>query len=202
MSDAARAGRFQGHRIAEKQTHELIGLARGMLADGVINDGEIDFLHRWLVANDEVKANPMVAILLSRLEVALEDGVITEDERTELRETLQALTANDFELGEVMKSTTLPFTQPEPHINFDGARMCFTGTFLFGKRRECEQAAIERGAKCGSLTQSTNYLVVGEYATDSWKFSSFGNKIMQAVEWQEAGIPIAIVSEAHWRRHL
>lgn len=202
MSDRARAGQFRGQRIGERQIHELIGIARGLLADGHLNDGEINFLHRWLAANDGARANPLVSRLVTRLDEAMADGVIDEDERRDLQETMMALTANDFELGEVLKSTTLPLCDPAPELRFDGARMCFTGTFTYGTRKECEAAASALGASCGTLTQKTTYLVIGEYATESWKHSSFGNKIMQAVEWRDSGIPISIVSEQHWRRFI
>ncbi len=60
----------------------------------------------------------------------------------------------------------------------------------------------ERGASSGPLSQKTNILVIGIYATESWKHSAFGNKILQAVEWRDQGVPIAVVSEQHWRGHL
>lgn len=202
MSDDARAGKFLGQRIGERQVHELIGIARGLLADGHLNDGEIDFLHRWLAASDGARANPLVSQLVSRLDAALADGVIDDDERADLISTMQALTANDFELGEALKSTTLPLCNPAPDLEFAGSRMCFTGTFTFGTRKECEGVAASLGAICGSLTQKTRYLVIGEYATYSWKHSSFGNKIVQAAEWRSGGIPINIVSEQHWRQFL
>lgn len=202
MSDQARAGKFLGQRMGEKQIHELIGIARGLLADGHLNDGEIDFLHRWLAASDSARANPLVSQLVARLDSAMADGVIDETERADLFSTMQALTANDFELGEVLKSSTLPLCDPAPDLAFSNARLCFTGTFTYGKRSECEAISAAMGAICGSLTQKTRYLVIGEYATDSWKHSSFGNKIMQAVEWRDSGIPISIVSEQHWRQFL
>ncbi|MDQ7262261.1 BRCT domain-containing protein [Paracoccus sp. PS-1] len=202
MTDAARAGQFLGQRIGEKQVHELIGIARGLLADGHLNDSEIEFLHRWLAANEGARSNPLVSQLIARLNASLADGVIDDDERRDLQETMMALTSNDFELGEVLKSSTLPLCNPAPEILLGGARMCFTGTFTYGTRRECEAAASALGASCGSLTQKTTYLVIGEYATESWKHSSFGNKIMQAVEWRDSGIPISIVSEQHWRRFI
>ncbi|QIR85022.1 BRCT domain-containing protein [Paracoccus sp. AK26] len=202
MSDAARSGQFLGQRMGEKQVHELMGLARGLLADGSLNDDEINFLHRWLAANDSARANPLVSRLVARLDAALADGVIDAEERADLVSTMQALTLNDFELGEVLKSSTLPLCDPLPTMEHAGKRLCFTGTFTFGTRKECEAAASALGAICGSLTQKTGYLVIGEYATESWKHSSFGNKIMQAVEWRDAGLPIRIVSEQHWRRHL
>jgi hypothetical protein len=59
-----------------------------------------------------------------------------------------------------------------------------------------------RGAISGSLTKSTDVLVIGCYATESWKHSSFGNKIMKAAEMRNKGVPISIVSEEHWKAHL
>lgn len=202
MADTARAGQFLGQRIGEKQVHELIGISRGLLADGQLNDREIEFLHRWLAANEGARSNPLVSQLISRLNASLADGVIDDDERRDLQATMMALTSNDFELGEVLKSATLPLCDPAPEIRFNGARMCFTGTFTYGTRRECESVTSTLGASCGSLTHKTTYLVIGEYATDSWKHSAFGNKIMQAVEWRNNGIPISIVSEPHWRRFI
>lgn len=79
---------------------------------------------------------------------------------------------------------------------------CFTGTFNYGQRKHCEQAVKERGASAGSLTQKTNVLVIGVYATESWKHSSFGAKILKACDFRDSGLPISIVSEEHWTRHL
>jgi hypothetical protein len=36
------------------------------------------------------------------------------------------------------------------------------------------------------------------YATENWKHSAFGNKIIEASKWRDEGIPISIVSEANW----
>jgi NAD-dependent DNA ligase len=115
---------------------------------------------------------------------------------------LSRFTNNNFELGEVMKPTSLPLCDPAPTLTFMGKRYCFTGTFNFGQRKSCEAVVLERGALVGSITQKTNVLVIGSYATDSWKHSTFGNKILQAVEWRDSGLPISIVSEDHWRKHL
>jgi hypothetical protein len=69
---------------------------------------------------------------------------------------------------------------------------------------ECRQgyAIVDRDGSCAGLSQKTNVLVIGVYATESWKHSSFGNKILEASEWRDAGLPIAIVSEKHWVRYL
>ncbi|KPU83715.1 NAD-dependent DNA ligase [Marinosulfonomonas sp. PRT-SC04] len=200
MSDQnIRDGQFHGKEIADRQTTQLIGMAQGMIADGKLVDAEIHFLHKWLVANESVRSNPLISILIARIDEILADGIIDEDERESLRETMTSLTAADFELGEIAKSTDLPVCDPAPEIHFDNTRFCFTGTFTFGKRKDCEGAVAELGANAGSLTKKTDFLVIGEYATASWKQEAFGRKIEKAVEMRENGDPIFIITEAHWR---
>lgn len=199
MSEDVRKGQYRSHEIADRQTTQLIGMAQGLIADGRLNDSEIHFLHKWLVANEAVKSNALISMLVARIEETLEDGVIDEDERTDLLSTLQALTANDFELGEVVKSTSLPLCNPAPNVAFTGRRFCMTGTFTTGKRKDVEAMVEELGGVAGTLTKKTDFLVIGEYATESWKQESFGRKIEKAVNMRDTGTPIAIISELHWR---
>lgn len=144
----------------------------------------------------------MIRGLYARIEAILSDGVADADERTELFETLRNFTGDPSELGEVLKPTGLPLCDPPPALSFEGQRYCLTGTFLYGPRRKCEDAVIGRGGEIGSVTKKTTVLVIGAYATESWKHSSFGNKILKACEYREAGTPITIVSEQHWVAHL
>jgi len=194
--------RFGGERISSRQIDELIGLARGLAADNKINQDEIEFLQKWLAANAEISSHPVLRTLYRRIDEILADGVADEEEKQELLDTLNAFSRRDFELGEVLKSTTLPLDNPMPPLTIRGQLYCFTGTFVYGDRKTCERAITERGGFTGSLTRKTEVLVIGAYATDSWKHSSFGNKIMKACDHRDEGLPIAIVSEEHWARHL
>jgi NAD-dependent DNA ligase len=194
--------RLGGDRISARQVDELIGLSRGLIADGVLNASEVEFLQKWLAANLAITNQPLIRTLYKRVEEILADGEVDDEEQRDLIATLNSLSTRDFELGEVLKSTTLPLCNPAPSLTFGGRRYCFTGTFNFGQRKYCEQTVTARGATCGSLSQKTNVLVIGMYATESWKHSAFGNKIIQACEWRDAGLPVSIVSEEHWAKHL
>lgn len=194
--------RLGSDRIASRQVDELIGLARGLCADGVINDAEAEFLQSWLIANSDISDQPIIRDLLDRVSTMLSDSYFSPDERVELLQLLQALTGGHIEIGEILKSSDLPICSPKPILQFEGIRYCFTGTFAFGERKRCEAAVYERGGLAGSLTRQTEVLVVGAYATPSWKHSSMGNKIIKAVEMREQGLPISIVDEDHWRRFL
>lgn len=200
--DEARCNRLAGDRISSRQIDELIGIARGIAADGMLNQAEVEFVQKWLAANCSISDQPVIRTLYDRVSDILRDGVADPEECAELLETLNRFSNRDFELGEVLKSTTLPLCDPAPNLEFAGRTYCFTGTFTFGKRRDCEQAVMSRGASCGNLGLRTDYLIVGVYATESWKHSSMGNKIIKACEWRDNGVPISIVSEAHWTRHL
>lgn len=194
--------RFGSERISARQIDELTGLARGLCADNVLNQAEVEFLEKWLAANVGITENPVIAALYHRVAEVLSDGIVDAVERQDLLQTLQDFSGNDIELGETLKSSKLPLCEPAPSLTFPGMAYCFTGTFNYGRRPKCEQAVTERGGICGSLTRKTDVLVIGVYATESWKHSAFGHKIIKASEMRDAGVPIAIVSEEHWARHL
>ena len=143
-----------------------------------------------------------VAALLGRVDAILADGVVEPEGAADLFSVLQRFAAGDFEAGETLKATTLPLDVPPPSIRFPTSRFCFTGTFAFGTRKECEAAVEAKGARCGSLTKDTTYVVIGIYATDSWIHSTFGRKIEKAVEMRSKGCPVAIVGEQHWAAQL
>lgn len=193
--DEPMLNRLNSDRLQSRQIDELIGLARGLVADGVLNASEVSFLEKWLASNLAIGQQPLIATLYTRVREVLADGVVDPDECADLLSTLEAFSAGDYELGEALKATSLPLCDPPPAMDFRGRAYCFTGTFNFGQRRHCEAEVIARGASCGGLTRKTDFLVIGAYATESWKHSSFGNKILKAVELRSAGLPIHIVSE-------
>lgn len=202
MRDEAFYNRVSSDRLSTRQVDELIGLARGICADGVINQAEVEYLEKWLAGNLHITGQPLIQTLFERVRAALSDGEVTPDEQRDLFDTLKSFGASDIECGEALKATTLPLCDPPPDITFRSKRYTFTGTFQFGTRRTCEAEVLARGGECGSLTRQTNYLVIGVYATDSWKHSSFGNKILGACDMREEGVPISIVAEQHWRTGL
>lgn len=194
--------RVGNERISDRQVDELVGLAKGVAADGIITQGEVEFLQKWLGANLHITKNPLVHTLYVRISEILSDGVVDEEEKAELLDTLNRFSARDYELGEALKSTTLPLCDPAPELSFPEKRFTFTGTFNFGKRKDCESVVKKLGAETGPITKKTDYLVIGTYATDSWKHSSFGNKIIKAADYRDSGVPISIISEKHWLKFL
>lgn len=189
-------------RLNERQVNELIGLARGLLADGKLQDAEIEYLQNWLSSSSAVEDNPLLGKLHQRIDEILSDKIVDEDERADLIGLLALLSGEDIDAVEGLKTTLLPLDDPAPQITFKGKQFSFTGTFSHGPRAECRQAVEKLGGSEGYLSAKTDYLVIGEYATTSWLNSAFGDKIKTATDLKESGSKITIISEAHWRQAL
>ncbi len=202
MSNDAYFNSVNAPRLRVRSVDELVGLAKGIAADGILANSELDYLVRWLVSNREIVSDPLVNALYHQIQSMLSDGVFTEEERTDLLGLLRDYGSHPMEMGEPMLATAVPFTDPLPSLDFGGRRYCFTGTFIFGTRDMCEGAIVERGGVAGSLTKNTDVLVVGHYATESWLHSPYGLKIIKARGMQAKGHRIAIVPEPHWSAHL
>ena len=190
--------KFNRKNIQDRQIDTLIGLSKGMSADGKINQAEAELLQKWLVQNCQSE-NPIVMNLVSKVSEMLEDGVLDDDESAELLAILRSFSGEKVELGEVSKTSTLPICNPAPSIIFSGKNFLFTGTCAFGTRKQCQEAIESLGGlNPKGVTKTLDYLVLGTYVTDSWAHESFGRKIEKAMEYRESGLPLAIVTEEHW----
>ena len=190
--------KFNRKNIQDRQIDTLIGLSKGITADGKINQAEAEFLQTWLVQNNQSE-NPIIVNLLEKVEVMLEDGVLDDEESAELLAILRSFSGDKVELGEVSKTSTLPICSPAPSIVFSERTFLFTGTCAFGTRKQCQEAIESLGGlNAKGVTKNLDYLILGMYVTDSWAHESFGRKIEKAMEYRESGSPLAIVTEEHW----
>lgn len=87
MSPRLREARFDSIDIPE-----LIGLCKGVLADGTINLAEAEYIQDWLTEHSEVLTLWPADELTNLLSLALEDGVLSDTEEAELIELLEEIT--------------------------------------------------------------------------------------------------------------
>ncbi|MFH1725140.1 MAG: hypothetical protein ABII00_11045 [Elusimicrobiota bacterium] len=196
---------FNASRRAERTIDELLGLCKGILADGVVNEKEAEALRSWMTANPETATIWPANVLADRLERIFADGRVDDDELTELRDLLTSITGQerDEPVAE-HKATRLPVDDPAPPVEFPGRLFCLTGQFVYGSRKACEDAIVKRDGQCqGNPTSETNYLVIGTLCSHDWARSVYGRKIEKVVRGrQNEEYTAAIVSEEHWTRHL
>ncbi|WP_319583746.1 hypothetical protein [uncultured Pseudodesulfovibrio sp.] len=190
-------------RVADRSTDELIGLCKGVLADGIVSQEEAEFLQLWLRQNEAAKTQWPGNILYTRVYEYLEDGVLDRDEKDELFELLLTMAGASEPLLDFNKSTSLPVSYPMPTLNIIDETFCFTGRMTYGSRKECQMAVRSLGGDiCTTPLQSGCVLVIGYLGSRDWIHSTHGRKIEQAVRYRDNGFPITIVTEDHWTQEM
>ena len=197
MGKAARSRNAQ--RVQDRLIDELIGISRGVIADGVVDEQEAIFIGQWIENHREVAERWPVNVLYARITEMLKDGILQKEEQDELLETLRDLTGDISMFQDANRSTTLPVDKPQPEIEFGDKTFCLTGRFVFGSLFDCEDTIVELGGKVvQSPAQDTDYLVIGELSSPDWVHTTFGRSIEKGVELKEQGHPLSILSEEHW----
>ena len=83
-----------------------------------------------------------------------------------------------------------------PELDLTSKVCCLTGTFSNGAKSDVEAFIICKGGTCiTGLNQKVDYLVVGGQGSSNWKYGNYGAKVSKAVQMQEKGIVIHIISE-------
>jgi BRCA1 C Terminus (BRCT) domain len=194
--------RFNRARRAERDLSEFLGLAKGLLGDGVISGEEASLVANWVVTHPAAAEQWPINHLVRRLTTIFSDGVVDDNERGELAEILASIVGGTAGviLGEDA-STELPFDAPPPELRWEDSIFVFTGKFAFGTRADCQRRVVSRGATCAAnITTETDYLVIGTFGSRDWVHTSFGRKIQKAVDYRTSGVPLAIVAEDYWVR--
>ena len=201
MSKSARSQ--SASKIQDRLIDELIGICRGVIADGDVDEKEAIFIGQWIENHREIAEKWPVNILYARLMEMLRDGVLTSSERADLLETLRNITGDSAMFQESNHSTTLPLDSPKPPIQFEGKTFCLTGRFVFGSKFDCEETIAEMGGAIAEApTPETDYLIIGEFCSPEWRHTTFGRSIERAVELKAEGCLISIVCEEHWVESL
>jgi hypothetical protein len=72
--------RFNRKNIADRRIDTLIGISKGLIADGKVDQGEAEFLMSWLVQARQADSNPVIVNLLQRVGEMPEDGFLDREE--------------------------------------------------------------------------------------------------------------------------
>ncbi|MCY3803471.1 MAG: hypothetical protein OXG06_03575 [Gammaproteobacteria bacterium] len=188
---------YSRRRIKDRDLHTLQGICKGMLADGVVNQEEGEYLLNWMRVNDaDSIEHPLVTRLFDQLETVLADGILDSSESKNLFESLVALAGEISVGGEPMKSAKDFDDLP---VEFEGRSFEFTGEFMpEGQRGIYKEEVHARGGVNASITRKLDYLVVAVYASKQWKTQAYGGKIEKAIKSREKYGKPAVISEAHF----
>ena len=132
--------RFNRKSIDDRQIDTLTGISHGLIADGEIDQSEAEYLFNWLAQSRQSTENPIILNLLSKVEEMLEDRVLDSEESQELLNLFQKFIGEPFEIRELKKTTALPIDDPLPPITLENRSFLFTGTCVYGTKRQCQEA--------------------------------------------------------------
>lgn len=201
-SEDPRLLRIHAQRLISRDIDQLLGICELTLQDGLIEQHEAEAILTWLRNHRECLDTWPANILYDRLRAMLADSFLDDDEQRDLLGLIMSISKPRTEEGLVVPAR-LPLNDPPPPIIFEERSFCFTGVFDFGSRADCIEAISQRGGiPAKGITKKLHYLIIGNIGSDVWKHSSFGSKIIKAVDYRDNRVPIAIVSENHWSAHL
>lgn len=188
----------------ERDTNELIGMCRGIMADGMVNQTEAEFLAGWLESSRHLEDKFPYNVLYPRIAVMLEDGFLDKDEQAELfillKEVINPIDDSGV-LPENKGVTSAPseylFDELPKLFDFSDKKIVLTGTFYFGKRKDVQDVIGSLGGINGgkNVTQDVDILIVGGEGNKNWKHSTHGNKIAAAFDAKKTNEKLIIISE-------
>lgn len=166
----------------------LFGILDGIACDNVINEHELDTLLNWLKSHMHLMGVYPFDNILATVTDILRDGVITRAESDDLIATIRRFTAP-------LETSTCGCG--DENVCISGKCFCLSGNFEHGEKSDVSKA-IEAvgGVIVSGVSRKTDFLAVGGMGSVEWKFGNYGSKVSKALELQEKGVPIAILSEA------
>uniref|UniRef100_Q31HW4 DNA ligase n=1 Tax=Hydrogenovibrio crunogenus (strain DSM 25203 / XCL-2) TaxID=317025 RepID=Q31HW4_HYDCU len=179
-----------------------LGVFSGIAADDELTDMEVSYLNEWLDSHGELICHWPISKVNRLVKSALEDGVITGEERESILSVLYEAVGGAFSDDGAAsgKTTTLPIDDVDC-VEFDGKVFCITGALAYGTRKECQDLILKFGGKVSKgITKKLDYLVVGPVASRDWFNTSYGRKIEKAVGYRDEGYGLKIISEEVWRK--
>ena len=173
------------YSASTKGMQDLKLLIENIKSDGNIDDDELVKLSHWMEEHEELIGIFPFDKIFNTLSAVLYDKTITDEER-QLINSLFNTFINPF--------SDVSFNNSA--IDFSGKKVCLTGTFETGSKKQIGEHIISLGGIITkNLTKSTDILLVGGQGSTAWAYGNYGNKIKDALQWQEDGIAISIIGE-------
>lgn len=197
MEEKNNRSNLNARRLDDRYIAEFIGICRGVMADGVIVEPELQFLLSWLEQHpsliDRWPCNELYQIFAKAL------SSNNNDLELEVLNIISKFTGMASQEDDTNASTALPLDDPMPEIEFEDQGFCFTGQFENKTRKQCQDLVVSKGGYCRKdPSRNITYLIIGNKNSAAWMQSSFGRKIEKAMKLKQSGHGISILSEDHW----
>ena len=168
-----------------KALQTLQGILLGVTCDGVLTEDEVYAVKQWLNDYKYLSGNYPFDVAYSEIEDALEDGILEPAE-------LQHLLKKFQELIDPVKTRH----DTQNLSEFNNKVVCLSGEFSHGSKSDIGAVLEEAGATLhDTMTKKVDILIVGNFGSEAWLCGNYGGKVKKAVEMQNKGLPIKIITE-------
>jgi NAD-dependent DNA ligase len=180
--------------LQKKVIQELYDIAARVVYDGIVDDGEVEFLRGWLKRNARLADTWPMPRLVELLMQVLADGRIDARERLQLGLFLSgiAIFSDEEDQG--------PLQALSPEIAFEERSFLFLGQMEVLKGRANSEVQRLGGRVAEMVTADLDYLVLGKLDDEHWKASSQGPAIQSVRDNQRRGAQTLIVNEIDFVR--
>lgn len=192
------------YNLVTSSIQTLHGVIHGILANNTISDQEIQQLQYWLEDHSVMRGTYPFDEIYSLVSFILEDGIISDGDKAALKAFLSEfvntrdshnLNENELQLLREQYSIT-GVCAKDPVIEIPGHMFCFTGASCRGTRDQIADEILARGGLfSNSVTNKTEYLVVGTEGNPCWAFSCYGRKVEKAIALRKDGKFLQIINE-------
>jgi hypothetical protein len=177
----------------------LHGYLAGIIADGVINEAELESLAAWIDEHGHLRCCWPYDELESIITHVMRDGVLDAQEHEALMQFFGefAPTRQRKSIGVLDRGLSVSGVCAMcPEVLFADHVFCFTGSSERGPRNYLAGVVEQLGGRFHPrLTNETNYLVVGADGNPCWAYACYGRKVEDAVNRRRNGQHLMIVHE-------
>lgn len=183
----------------EPRINEFFGILKGICSDKKLDLREINRIEGWIDQNADLAGRFPVEPVYDRIQAAKSDGKIDQFETDDLHSLLVDLTGGGDQRSDIHGSVASFFSDAIDGFEHKNQKLCFTGKFLFGTRKQCEEKAQILGATTTSnISKQVDVIVIGTITSRDWMFDTYGRKIETAINLRNShGFP-KILSEEQW----
>jgi hypothetical protein len=183
---------------------EIVALALGLIAGMRYDDIEIRRLYRWC-AEFAVDPNDWPAgVIARRLDSLYSKGTASDQDAEDLVLLLEDMAGDVSAWSDSARE--IPFSFPIPVIEFADREFAFVGHLLNGLDRALDETARHKARFATSVSESTDYLVIGAVQSARWHANGIAEAIQSALMASERVLlgkpPTAILSEEAWWRAI
>lgn len=186
---------------ASEDLRHLHGMLGGIASDSVISEEELLGLRAWLKGHQHLERRWPYDEVVDLIRRVMRDKKIDAAEHIVLMKFFTEFFESEERPASVRESAP---ARPSPKSVFDLSdeieiedhNFCFTGDSPDYERPQLQAMVLERGGYFFSgVSRKIDYLVVGKNGSPDWQFSTYGRKIEKAVDLQNEGYPIKIITE-------